>query len=184
MKNPSVDNAAVPGSSPLSQTELARLAGMVRSQASAAANRIPLLGPVAWLLMQQPATRHLLLSDLEWRVMPPLLLEQSRIYTRDDLPLAFVSWARLSEEVAQRYRRVPHRLSPADWRSGDRLWLVDVVAPFGGVAELMEDLRLKVFPGQAIFQLGQVQDGMADAMDWSSRQATGLLDLDLSPSTA
>ena len=156
----------------LTPADLARLTDKVRTEAKSAAAKIPLLGSVVWLLMQQAGTRHGLLSDMEWRVMPPLLLEQSRVYARDDMPIAFVSWARLSEDVALRYRAPPHRLSPADWRSGHQIWLVDVVTPFGGSVELLEDLRHKVFPGKPVLQLGEVHNGLAGVLDWSNRDSS------------
>ncbi len=31
-------------------------------------------------------------------------------------------------------------------RSGDRLWVVEVIAPFGGAEEMVRDLKAKVFP--------------------------------------
>jgi len=35
---------------------------------------------------------------------------------------------------------------PGDWNAGDRLWVVDVVAPYGGLDAITEDLRKRVFP--------------------------------------
>jgi hemolysin-activating ACP:hemolysin acyltransferase len=46
------------------------------------------------------------------------------------VPRAFVSWAYLSEEAETRFLR-GDRLTTQDWMSGDRLWLMDLVAPYG-----------------------------------------------------
>lgn len=73
--------------------------------------------------------------------------------------MAFVTWARLSESVAERYRYAPHHLTGSDWHSGDQVWLIDVVTPFGGAQDVLKDLRQKVFPGQAIHQLLPVGTG-------------------------
>lgn len=35
--------------------------------------------------------------------MAALVLDQAKLYMRDGAPVAYVSWAKLSEEVAQRY---------------------------------------------------------------------------------
>lgn len=80
--------------------------------------------------------------------------------------MAFVTWARLSPEAAERYRRAPHRLAPADWKSGDQIWIVDLVAPFGGAQEAIRELKEKLFPGQAIFQLAPTGDELADFISW------------------
>ena len=37
------------------------------------------------------------------------------------------------------------RLALKDWRGGEKLWLVDVVAPFGGHDPMIADLEEKVF---------------------------------------
>jgi len=44
---------------------------------------------------------------------------------------AALIWARLSDEVSRRmvYESIPP--GPADWTSGDTLWFLDLIAPFG-----------------------------------------------------
>lgn len=143
-----------------------QLAQLARGQASRVMKKIPLLGTVSWLMLAAPATRHSLLSDLEWRVMPPLMLNQAKVYLREEVPVAYVSWARLSPEVERRYRQPPHRLAPGDWRSGDAVWLVDLMAPFGGVQEIMKDLRETVLPGVTIRQVALAEDAPAEVFNW------------------
>jgi cytolysin-activating lysine-acyltransferase len=36
------------------------------------------------------------------------------------------------------------RPGAGDWKSGDRLWVVEVVAPFGGAEEMVKDLKANV----------------------------------------
>ena len=36
-------------------------------------------------------------------------------------------------------------MAPNDWQSGDRLWLVELIAPFGGQEEMLKDLQVNVF---------------------------------------
>jgi cytolysin-activating lysine-acyltransferase len=146
--------------------EVMALAQQAQQQAKAVLQKIPLLGPVAWLMMQQAATRHSLLSELEWRVIPPLVLDQSKLYLRDGAPVAFVSWALLSQEAAARYAGTPHHLAPADWKSGDQVWVIDVLAPFGGVKEVIGELRAKVFPDKEIHQLVPAPAGEAKVLTW------------------
>ncbi len=42
------------------------------------------------------------------------------------------------------------QLRPQDWKSGDRLWVVEVIAPFGGAEEMIRDLKAKVFPDREV----------------------------------
>ncbi len=146
--------------------QLAELGKLAQEQARAVLRKLPLLGPITWLMMQQGATRNLLVSDLEWRVMPALVLDQARLHMKDESPIAFVTWAKLSPEAADRYRHAPHRLTPADWKSGDQIWIVDLVAPFGGARELLTELKDKVFAGQPIRQLAPAVEGAADFIEW------------------
>ncbi len=119
-------------------------------------------------MMQQSATRHTLLSELEWRVMPPLMLDQAKLYMRDKAPLAYVSWACLSEDAAKRYQQAPHHLMPSDWKSGEQVWIVDLCTPFGGGQEVIKDLRENVFKGKEIHQFTLDGDGQVKAMTWPS----------------
>lgn len=172
MKNTSssfVSNAASP-SPPMVPEELAGLADLARRQAHRVLSKIPLLGPVTWLMLQQAATRHTLISELEWRVLPALMLDQAKLYLKDDAPVAFVSWARFSDVVAQRYQIAPHQLTMIDWASGEQVWLIDVFTPFGGAQDVLNDLREKVFPGQVVHQLVSLPQDTAKVLKWPAVQ--------------
>lgn len=149
---------STPAQATLSPDGLQAWAADARKQARVVLNKIPLLGAVTWIMLNQPGTRHTLLSELDWRVMPALALDQAKLYLRDDAPVAFVSWAILSPQVAQRYAGGPHQLAPSDWRSGQldadgQVWIVDLLAPFGGTEQVLEELRTVVFPGRELRQL-------------------------------
>lgn len=161
-----IPEPAEPGLSP---AEMADFASLLKKQAQRVVGKLPLLGAVGWLMMQQTATRHTLLSELEWRVMPALVLEQAKLYMRDDSPIAYVSWATLSEAVAQRYVAAPHQLTANDWKSGDQVWIIDLFVPFGGAQEVMNDLRTSIFAGRAIHQLQMGSDGAPKAMTWPAK---------------
>ncbi len=145
--------------------KLAEMARMAKAQAQRVIDKLPLLGPVTWLMMQQGPGRHAFVADLEWRIMPPLVLDQAKLYLRDGMPLAFVTWALLSEPVVARYRQAPHHLAPADWRSGEQPWIVDLFAPFGGAQDVLKDLH-GTFPGKTIRQLGAMSNEQAEVIEW------------------
>jgi cytolysin-activating lysine-acyltransferase len=146
--------------------ELERFAQQARDQAEKVLKKIPALGPITWLMLCNSSTRHLLLSDLEWRVMPALMLDQAKLYLRGPSPVAFASWALLADAVVQRYRLAPHRLAPGDWKSGDQVWLIDVFTPFGGAQEVLKDLRENMFAGQVVHQLAPGDAQAAGVISW------------------
>ncbi len=148
--------------------DMSQLAELAKEQAKHVMTKIPLLGPVIWLMMQQSATRHTLLSELEWRVLPALVQGQAKLYMREEAPIAYVSWAKLSEAAALRYKTSPHQLTSNDWKSGDQIWIIDLFTPFGGAQDVMKDLREVVFKGVPVHQLIPNATGQAKTMTWSA----------------
>lgn len=51
------------------------------------------------------------------------------------------------------------KLRRQDWKSGDRLWVVEVIAPFGGADEMVKDLKEKVFAEREITFLTLSESG-------------------------
>ncbi len=51
---------------------------------------------------------------------------------------------------------------PWDWKSGDKLWAVEVIAPFGGAEEMIKDLKAKVFPTKEIRFVALTTEGKKD----------------------
>ncbi len=103
-------------------------------------------GEIVWLFAQTPMHRHLFIADLEWMVMPPILLGQFRLFHANERPAGLALWAYLSDEAEARLNVGVGKLKPEEWKSGPHLWLVDVIAPFGGAEEMLADLRASVFP--------------------------------------
>jgi cytolysin-activating lysine-acyltransferase len=95
----------------------------------AAHSAADILGTIVSLLMGSPAHRFFFLADLDWMIAPALAAKQFRIFHAGKLPIGFAAWATVSEEVEKEMLAGTQRLRPADWKSGDRLWLIDLVAP-------------------------------------------------------
>ncbi len=150
----------------MTEEQIKKLTEVASAEAKKVFQKIPLLGPVTWLMMHQSTTKFSLVCDIEWKVMPPLVLDQAKLYMKDESPLAFVSWAMLSEESVARYKNPPHHLTPSDWKSGDQVWLIDVLTPFGGAKEVLKDLKENVFKGQKIYQLSPMPSGEAQVLEW------------------
>lgn len=147
------------------------------------------------VMMRSAPHRHLFVGDLEWLLMPPIACKQFRLWRRENMPVAFASWALLSDEVEARIiesmgATVPGldaapspegaavgadstpssepqpafaaprlRLAPGDWQSGNNLWLIDMVCPFGGSGEAAKQLREQTFKGQAVKTVRAKADG-------------------------
>lgn len=118
-----------------------------------------LLGEMTWLLSQSPIHKALAIGDLEWLVMPALIHEQFYIFRDGSQPVGLALWAFCSTEAAGKLERgiiePENRLSLEDWKSGDEVWLVDLIAPFATDQNkqreiMLSDLFAKPLAGQEI----------------------------------
>ncbi|MBI5790271.1 MAG: toxin-activating lysine-acyltransferase [Rhodocyclales bacterium] len=115
--------------------------------------KLPILGPALWLYARDAAKKYLFLADIDARLMPPLVLDQCRIWFREGIPWAFVTWAKVSDEVNQRLADGIGQIAPHEWNGGPHVWLVDVVSPFEKADALIEELKLKDLAGMAVRRL-------------------------------
>jgi cytolysin-activating lysine-acyltransferase len=73
--------------------------------------------------------------------MPAILLKQFRLFYKGEQPVGVAVWALVDEMVAKRIDAGDKRLTAVEWKSGTNMRIVDVVAPFGGEAEMRGQLR-------------------------------------------
>jgi len=118
------------------------------------------------LMMRSDRHRHYSLSDLEWLLLPPLMLNQVMFaYARPQVPaakaeaaakagfngelppmaVAMVTWAMVSPEVAakldaQKKAGVPSRLAPHEWKSGKERRVLEVLGQRKAADELLVKL--------------------------------------------
>jgi cytolysin-activating lysine-acyltransferase len=137
--------------------------------AGAARTVSQVLGEITWLMSQSKAHKSFFISDLEWLVMVPVLMQQFRMFydtgtpaeagkpAVEGKPIGVVLWASVNDAVAARLAEGGGRMGPADWKSGEHLWVVEVISPFGGAEAMVADLKEKIFPTREIKML--VRDG-------------------------
>ncbi|WJV55545.1 toxin-activating lysine-acyltransferase [Pectobacteriaceae bacterium CE90] len=91
-----------------------------------------ILGSAVWLWMHSPLHRDAPLHTLSTLLLPIIKRQQYAIVCEDNQPIFFLSWAWLDEAAEHRYLTQPSILMPeSDWTSGNRMWIVDWIAPFG-----------------------------------------------------
>ncbi len=103
------------------------------------------LGLASWLMTMSKEHRDLPISRIDRRVLPGLLLKQFKLIRRDKMPIAFVSWASVSDEIKARMEADPD-FSPElkDWRSGPRLMIVECVSPFLPAEKVRQEFINKI----------------------------------------
>ncbi|MBL6665278.1 MAG: toxin-activating lysine-acyltransferase [Rickettsiales bacterium] len=102
------------------------------------------LGVISLLASKSNAHKYLFLSDLEWLIIPPLTKKQFVVFrSKKNEPIAFVSWANVSEEVETRLLSGSTKLQPKDWDSGDKTYIMDVISPFAKSKDVLKELQEK-----------------------------------------
>jgi cytolysin-activating lysine-acyltransferase len=157
MDLPVSDDAPEPGAANTGTSGGASVAS--DQQAAALQEMATLMGSVAWLMTQSPAHKFIFLGDLEWMLAPAIALRQFRVYRQQGRPIAIATWAFVDEERENRLKAGQVRLAPAEWRCGDRVWLYDLIAPFGGGDNIVRDIRHNVFPDRPVRTVQISPDG-------------------------
>jgi cytolysin-activating lysine-acyltransferase len=108
------------------------------------------VGDIAVLMSRSAAHQHYTLADIEWLILPPVMLGQFYVAEAQDeangfrAPVALITWARVSPDVDRRLSETagqPPQLTPEEWACGDIVWLIDVVGAQKGLVHALEALR-------------------------------------------
>lgn len=86
-------------------------------------------------------------------ILPAIHFNQFRIYRSGKRPIAWISWARMSQEDSDAYSVATgdFDFKISTWTSGEVIWFIDYIAPFGHAKKIAYDLKRNVFPGQVGF---------------------------------
>ena len=103
------------------------------------------LGKIITLMTASDVHKRWTLESTERLIAPPMTLGQYMLVSdRADFPVAFATWAFLNEEAERGYLTRTRKLQPEDWDDGDRLWIVDFVAPYGDVHGIVKLLQKEI----------------------------------------
>ncbi|SEW09691.1 cytolysin-activating lysine-acyltransferase [Aliiroseovarius sediminilitoris] len=72
---------------------------------------------------------------------PPIYLKQFNIYRARDVPRGLVTWAKLDAAAEKKHLSGSGLDEFDEWRSGDQLWIMDIMAPWGHGAEIIENIK-------------------------------------------
>ena len=85
-----------------------------------------ILGEITWLMTQSPRHKAIPLGDLEWLLMPAILLRQFRIFYKGEQPVGVAVWALADDLVAKRIDAGDNRLTAVEWKSGTNMHIIDL----------------------------------------------------------
>lgn len=102
---------------------------------------INVLGMVSWLWMNSQLHSNWSVKMLSINVLPAIENNQFSILFQNDIPYAFCTWAFFSDTVELKYIQDSNSLQKDDWKSGENIWFIDGLSPFGGIKHLTYFLR-------------------------------------------
>ncbi len=122
-----------------------------------------LLGEIVWLMQNSPLHRQVLIAELEWMVIQPMMLNQYRIHRKEKKPVGVVFWAKVDDEVHERLKQGAFKLRPNEWQSGENYWIIDVLAPLGNNDYFIKEAGDTIFAGKT-YHYCQPKNNQLDIM--------------------
>lgn len=118
------------------------------------ARMVEQLGLVSALLASSPQRASTPVTYLAQWVKPAIAHGQIRFaFDEQGNPLAYWLWAHLTPEVLHRLRSPDEHLHECEWNEGDHTCVVDLVAPYGYVLDIVRHIRLTQFAGLPVWEL-------------------------------
>ncbi|MEL6519630.1 MAG: toxin-activating lysine-acyltransferase [Pseudomonadota bacterium] len=112
-------------------------------------------GEVAIAVMQTPRYQYQSIADLQKLFLEPMVRNRVAVARKDGKIVGFAVWASVSDKVHEAIRdqislrSFPVQLRPQDWTSGDKTWLLDVIAINSSTAtSVVEALRQEIDAGE------------------------------------
>lgn len=105
-----------------------------------------MLGEMTWLLTQSPLHKAMAIGDLEWLVMPALIHEQFYLFRDGQQPVGLALWAKCTPAAVAKLDKgmiePENRLTLEEWKNGDQIWLVDLIAPFATAENRQREIMI------------------------------------------
>jgi hemolysin-activating ACP:hemolysin acyltransferase len=89
------------------------------------------------------------LAEINQYFVPPVNIDQYAIFASEGRLVGFVTWAFLSDHHSRLLKEQYIEPDGNDWRSGDQLWIMDVVAKPGYIGEIARHIQKEIFRGSS-----------------------------------
>jgi cytolysin-activating lysine-acyltransferase len=100
-----------------------------------------LIGRVITLMLDSSIYLNDTLAEVRQMLTAPIFTDQAMIMVNDGKVTGYCSWAFLSDEAEKKYIADSNSLEITDWKSGDNIWLIDVITPFDNGTALLNEAR-------------------------------------------
>lgn len=98
--------------------------------------KLRVFGDLLFLAFRSDRHAQMSTATLRRYLEPPVELGQFRVFRFDGVPRGMYTWGWLNRVAAAKLIR-GEPLDPQDWRSGEELWITDMIAPYRGMTSSM-----------------------------------------------
>ncbi len=98
------------------------------------------LGAMYFLTSMSPFHRGRSIAESIAALEPPLRLGQYRLFRSQGHPRAFMTWAGLDDAAEWQFAVDHQPLRPEQWNTGSSKWVIDLIAPFGHIDQVLRML--------------------------------------------
>ncbi len=117
------------------------------------------LNSILQLMLQSDMHKGVSMRTFARIAVPPLHLAQCALwYDTDHTPVAYASWAYLTDEASEGYAAQTRVIQPTDWNAGENPWIINFICPFGGVMSAVRDLY-DILPELEGARVRRIKDG-------------------------
>ena len=151
--------------------------GAIAKQTEALTAVAAALGEVTSLAIRASQIAQYSIADLEWLIVPAIRNRQFLIVRAPApqsavaLPSAAILWSSVSDAIDAQLRSVPGqrlKLSAEERRSGDHIWITDLIGHPTLLQEAMRNLVATRFKGQLISYFARNAEGADIVVDHRS----------------
>ncbi|MDE0588847.1 toxin-activating lysine-acyltransferase [Halocynthiibacter sp. C4] len=109
------------------------------------AETLRIYGDFMFLAFRSPWHARMSVANMRAAFEQPIALKQFQVFRFDGIPRGLLTWANMSADAERRYVS-GEILKDEDWSSGDRRWIIDIIAPYKGLTASIS--RWTMVPGQ------------------------------------
>jgi cytolysin-activating lysine-acyltransferase len=105
-----------------------------------------IFGATVWLWTRSDVHKKFPVGLLTNLLFSPISNKQFLLVLKHRQPIAYLSWAYFDEDTEYRYiHESTLTMNRGDWNCGKRMWLTDLITPFGHAAAIQRLLKQDLF---------------------------------------
>ena len=127
-------------------------------------------GEIAFLCFYSQLYREWSMQAIAKVFEPPIYLKQFQVYRARGVPRGVVTWAKLNAEAEAKHIAGGGLDDFDEWRSGDQLWIMDIMAPWGHGKAIIDNIKATIEVDSV--KTVRIHNGRKKILEWHRRPGT------------